>query len=1015
MSSFLHPPLLRVPFSAIALAVMLLIALFPQVPVQAQDPVDFDIVYVRQPRFGDLTNTTWPEVFHPARLDPGADLMLLHPDGSEEVLVDETNGSITDPCVSFDGESVYYSQFPNLQPGSLNTQRQDLPYEGANIFRMHVESREIEQLTFGEFTPNTGAGIWDESNPLDPPSNFHRLGYGILNLGACPLADGRIAFTSNRNGFWPVQAFTSPVLQIFVMDHDGSNVELVTPMTINSNLHPTPLRDGRMLFSSYESQGLRDRRLWGLWSIYPDGRHWEPVVSAFRGPQAFHFMTQLSDESLVVVDYYNLNNNGFGALYRMPIKPPTGQGPFNSPYPAQNPTIDQTVEGGFSYPFSFAFSPTGMHSITPFTHGLDNAAPVGTDGSTRVGKFTHPSAAPDNNLLTVWTPGPANDLNRPTPDPRYDAGLYLINLAALDPENPLQGAGMVTDPDQLILIKNDPAYNEAWPRALVTYAAIQGVLEPASMPFLPNDGTADPRLPAGTAYGLIGTSSFYRRESFPGSVTSGSNTFDGLDAFNTGQNGQSSNWSTQGSDAGKYLDSEIWAVRIVGLEPSTHRSYGPNYGQRFFQHGNERHRILGEIPLRKVDETGATVMNPDGNPDTSFLAKIPADTPFTFQTIDRQGAVLNMAQTWHQVRPGEVRTDCGGCHAHSLTPLAFEDTAAADPDYPIYDLGAVTPMLRWAQGATSGLLGQDPDLEVVAATQVDVEFKRDVRPILEARCVSCHSAAIQPTPGNLVLDDTTVVDGLPGDYKRLAADPDADWGYAPVIANGTWRQTNASRYVRRYQSRRSLLVWKLFGGRMDGWLNGDHPTESTPGVASTLPPGANANEADLDYSDTLDPAHHTLLTGDEKMTIARWIDLGSPVDFGTEPWHGWFLDDLRPTLTVSSPERFINQGEVNVIRVGMADANSGLDLPTFSVTADLDLVGRSAGSELGDLFVHSGGGVYELSLTQPLDVAAGELFFEVADLQGNITRVVRSFGLPGSLFADDFDSGGLANWSSSSP
>lgn len=29
-------------------------------------PVDYDVVYVRQPRFGDDVNTTWPEVFHPA-------------------------------------------------------------------------------------------------------------------------------------------------------------------------------------------------------------------------------------------------------------------------------------------------------------------------------------------------------------------------------------------------------------------------------------------------------------------------------------------------------------------------------------------------------------------------------------------------------------------------------------------------------------------------------------------------------------------------------------------------------------------------------------------------------------------------------------------------------------------------------------------------------------------------------------------------------------------------------------
>ncbi len=47
--------------------------------------------------------------------------------------------------------------------------------------------------------------------------------------------------------------------------------------------------------------------------------------------------------------------------------------------------------------------------------------------------------------------------------------------------------------------------------------------------------------------------------------------------------------------------------------------------------------------------------------------------------------------------------------------------------------------------------------------------------------------------------------GLPGDYARLAYDQEAKWGHKPVISG--WRQTNASRYVRMFQSRRSLLAW----------------------------------------------------------------------------------------------------------------------------------------------------------------------------------------------------------------
>lgn len=636
--------------SALRSALLSAIALAAAVPA---DAVSYDIVYVRQPRFGDNTNTTWPEVAHPASIDPGADLMLLHPNGSQEVLVSGGVGAVTDPFVSFDAQWVYYSRFYDVRPQAYNAQR-GLPYQGADIFRINLQTRQTEQLTFQEFTPNTGAGNFDESNPVDPPGQYDRLGYGILNLSPVPVAGGKIAFSSNRNGFVPPRGLTNPTLQLFVMDADGSNLTQIAPMNIGSALHPTPLVDGRLLFSSLESQGLRDGRMWGIWSIWPDGRHWGPVVSAFRSGQAFHFMTQLSNTDLVVVDYYNLNNNGFGALYRLPVDVPPNTPRFYSAFVDENPAIQQTGGGGFSYPFTMSFTPWGLYSITPFTHGNDEAAPIGGSGA-RVGKFTHPSGAPNNDLLVVWSPGPCNDLNRPTTIPYYDAGFYVI-----------PGGNPVTSPSQLILIKNDPAYNEAWPRAVVPYSAVHGVAEPASFPWLPNDGTLHPALPAGTPYGLVGTSSVYKGESFPGFVPSWSDTFDGLDAFNTSENGQSSNWEWQGSDAGKYSNPDIWAIRIVGMEPNTHRSYGPNGGpsggSRFASHAAEKLRILGEVPLRKFAPGGQPILDAEGNPDTSFLVKIPADTPFTFQTLDRNAMVLNMAQTWHQVRPGEVRNDCGGCH-----------------------------------------------------------------------------------------------------------------------------------------------------------------------------------------------------------------------------------------------------------------------------------------------------------------------------------------------------------------
>jgi len=959
----------------------------------ATNVVPYDIIYARQPRFGDNTNSLWPEVFHPARMDAGADLMLLHPDGSEEQLVAGGLGSVTDPFLSFDAQWCYYALFPNLQRAQLNSQRNDLPNAGSDIYRIHLTSRQIQRLTFQEFTPNTGAGNWHSNNPVNPPSQYNRLGYGILNLGPCPLPGAKIAFVSNRNAYTPPQSFTAPTLQLFVMDDDGENITFIAPLNIGSALHPTPLQDGRLMFSSYESQALRDERLWGIWAIQPDGQSWGPIISAFRSPQAFHFMTQLGNGDVVVVDYYNLNNNGFGALYRIPPAPIYPNPAFHSAFASNNPAIAQTVGGGFRYDFTMPFTPRGMYSIVPFTHGEDEAAPIGSNG-VRVGKFTHPSAAPDNDLLVVWSPGPANDLNRPTTLPYYDAGLYLI-----------RGANVITNPAQLVLIKNDPAYNEAWPRPVVPWRAIHGTEEPVRRPWLPNDGTAHPDLPPGTPYGIVGTSSFYKRESFPGRVTSWANFYDGLDAFNTSENEQSSNWSYQGSDAGKFSNSEIYAVRIVGLEPNTHRSYGPNSGGRYndgtqyYNHAHERHRILGEIPLRKYDTNGAPILDPEGNPDTSFMAKIPADTPFTFQMLDKEGVVLSMAQTWHQVRPGEVRNNCGGCHAHSQRPLDIATTIAGRPDYQPWDL------TRFATLLTKNA----PNETVVKTNSVagafNVEFLRDIRPILQRSCTACHSQTNDISlNANLVLDDYSVSNSVPGDYARLANDSAARWGYKPVISNRTWRQSNASRYVRMFQSRRSLLTWKIFGRRLDGWRNEDHPTETVPGDPSTLPAGANPNAADLDYTGGVMPPDGSSvpsLTEDEKITFARWIDLGCPINtgVGTATNFGWHLDDLRPTLTVSSPRQNRNTPPLTELRVGFADAYSGISNATFSLKADFPVNGLSAGSELAAQGSFVGPGVFSIVLNPAIsNLAESHLTASISDAQGNRTTMKVRFWVADATF-----------------
>ncbi len=976
---------LRAPARALGPALALAISLAIAAPAALAVPsgLPYPIVYVRQPRNGSFP-TIWTDVARPGLMEPGSDLMLLHPDGSEEILFDAGNGGVCDPVVSFDGASVYFALFHDLRLEKRSPVNSHVTIGGSDIYRIHVPTRNVERLTFGEYTPNTGAGVFIGDDYISPPLGANGLGYGVLNLGPCPIPGGRIAFTSSRNGFEPPRgSIAQPVLQLFVMDEDGANVECITPMTLSGALNPTILTNGRILFSTHENQGARDNRLWGVWSINPDGTAWDPIVSPFRPVTAFHWTTQMSSGSIVVGGYYNLSNLGFGQLFRTPLDPPAGEPRFHPVIQHHNPMIEHTPEHGALATFQMPFTPRGFHSLTPFTHMNDDAAPVGNDGATRVGKVTHPAAAPGDDMLVVWSPGPVNTQGRPISSPSVDSGIYVLRFGL-----------PVSDPGHFVEVRDLPQWNEAFPRPLVRYSDIYGGVErPETIERLPNDGAQHAALPEATPYGLVGASSFYRRGSRPGQVNLDTIQFDGLDPFNFDRDDASGNWRWQGSDAGLYSSDDIWAVRIVMLEPNTHRGVGPFQARRFNSHAGERMRILGEIPLRKTNGAGQPILDPVFDPDTSFLARIPADTPFLFQTLDRDGLVLNAAQTWHQVRPGEMRTNCGGCHSHANDPVEFDLTAAGQPGYEPFDLTESTPLIGPADGRGAGA----PTLDVRPERAVDVEFLRDIRPILVRSCVQCHTKNDSTPPGALVLDDLSPVNGLPGDYVRLANDPEAQWGHAPLV--GSWRQTNASRYVRKFQSRRSLLTWKVFGRRLDGWSNSDHPTESVPGNLNTLPKGANPGYADIDFTGTIMPPPGSgvpALSGEEKMTIARWIDLGCPIDIGpngqTGPY-GWFHDDLRPTLAVATPQPGRVFGPLTELKFGVADAYSGVDFASFRVSASIEVAGRSPGADLGDLITGSAP-VYAIPLNPPLLSARDAKFrFEARDLQGNATVVERTITL----------------------
>jgi hypothetical protein len=139
------------------------------------------------------------------------------------------------------------------------------------------------------------------------------------------------------------------------------------------------------------------------------------------------------------------------------------------------------------------------------------------------------------------------------------------------------------------------------------------------------------------------------------------------------------------------------------------------------------------------------------------------------------------------------------------------------------------------------------------------------------------------------------------------------------------------------------------------------------------------------------------LSDEDRLTLVRWIDLGSPIDCpdpkDPEVRPGWLLDEGRPTLTLTSPQPGANTA-LDRILLGMHDYGTGLDLNTFEVVADFSLAGARPGENFAPRFQSKGDGVWELKLTPPVtDLAKGKLTVSVKDRQGNVSRIERAFAV----------------------
>ncbi len=873
---------------------VLVSSFFPSFIVRAS--ADYDIVYVRYPaQDPNDPYVTIPQGEHPYKIAAGADLILLHPDGSEDVLVDCNECSVMDPFISLDANWVYYSLIEEATEASASW-----------IYKINLKDPQFTpiRLSFGDgFDSHLYAANTTEKH-------YQSSTRKIRDMAPIPLADGRILFTSNRAGLTALNPETDAVVrasvqQLYTMsDHDGtannkelSNVQRLETGNLHAVQHPIQLMDGRILFSSWQDIATKYRyAMTSLFTVNPDGTN----LKQFTEPHDHHrnvehFITQLADEDQQVVStlYYPSFDFGFGILKSFPIDP-------DGPDFLRGKMEHLPIYGANKNASHREFDRKETRLLTYHTTPQDIPAPAGS------GKYSMPSATKNNALLVAYSSGYVNHF--PPVCAKNDeceglkSGIYIIPNAA---------DSLVGSPEQLIKVKDDPNYNEIWPRAVLSYQDIYGI----SRPNLKIDKAFDKRLKGAEATAIVGTSSMYNREPLEGNKA---DLFQDASESRTIHDG---NWTIQGAEAGVFSNSDIYGVRIIGTpaKPYTKpivknaEDTKEQYNQiqhllsderlskvvaRYSSLHSERWEILGEFPL-----TNKGVVDQQGNPDTSWAAKIPAETPFLIQALDKNGMTLNSELTWRALKPGEVRTDCGGCHAHSIEPLDFHTTQAGlnAPIKNVIGVENTDPRIKnglWdlTQGSIPMLSGNGVVYSQGGVT--GVEFNRDITPILENSCVTCHTQG--GVAEALVLDGGT---GL-GPYETLT---NRDNG-----KGGKYKIPQRSRYIRVPQARQSLLTWVVYRQRLDGRTN-------------------ETRDADLDYTVELHNAHKDLnLTDKDKRTVARWIDLGSPIDFPQTDGMGYTDDNQLPIVNLQLQE-VGDKAAAYEFAIGVHDVHTGIDWSTVKV------------------------------------------------------------------------------------
>lgn len=680
-------------------------------------------------------------------------------------------GSVVEPNVSEDGRRIIFAYFHDAT-NNVSAGEGGMSRAGADLFTLDVSPLAIDpyadpatftvrRLTFKDFNPDGSQTSADKNKDAMNPSvvNLGNNGWGTVEMHGVEMrtADGlklvwvsgeKRLLNSNENYGHPNYNLN---LNIADLNADGSLgvKRQFHYYTTTSALSPAPLPNG--IAFSYQAT-TADGRNWQIQRIDSAGR-WAPLIGYGSNDDLFHlgaycvatasYNGDPAGDFFIATRYYNLNNNGFGGLWKINLAE-TGINTYN----------DATQWG-------VKPKQKSARRLAPLV--TDNDYPSGKNAQGQFyGKMTAPRCGRPDELLFAYSPTSANGrLCASDGKDIYHAFIaFRDGFATFDPTavwSPANNVGL-----RILVDDSAEAYTLAWPVPILSWQERTGQVQQAfSNPVIDR---RSPVLP-GQPYAQVGTSSIYNTDRRPYDCWLGAGG--GGQPYNPNLKPSNQPPGALGVDGNQIVQilqsfDGVTKVLQTGGVPDFCKALSKadvlgiqvNITNNKINHDccNLGYETDGSARLETARQLG--VYDVRGQGDGSFKAMIPAHVPFEFHLLDSQyGMRLVDVRSWHSLQPRETRTNCGGCHQHvEGLGEGFKDTEA--------DLEAPLDMVTQTQVVNYDAFCNPTLVTLPTATEALPEWKADIWPGFQAHCGSCHTGSGSGTAAFSFSDEQTAYNVL---------------------------------------------------------------------------------------------------------------------------------------------------------------------------------------------------------------------------------------------------------------